>query len=137
MNKRAFRGMLCTTALVAALAGCGSDSEGDEAAACAAQSDLQSAVQELDATLTPDATIDQIRSARDQVATAVDELSDAAGDVAEDRADELRSAQDDLDDAVSDLDGDDTVPEALDSLRGEVDRVEQARDALASDLACD
>ncbi|GIG27241.1 hypothetical protein Cde04nite_34850 [Cellulomonas denverensis] len=81
MNTRAFRGMLCTTALVTALAGCGSDSDGDEAAACAAQSDLRFSVQELDATLTPDATIDQIRSARDQVAQARDALaSDLACD---------------------------------------------------------
>jgi hypothetical protein len=60
----------------------------------------------------------------------VNRLTEGADDVAEDRADAVDQAWSDLDAAVDDLDGDDTVPEAVDSLRDEASQVATAREGF-------
>lgn len=122
--------------LVVGLAACSEDPEENTTQACDAEVQLESALENFDSVVGPDATIDEIRQARAQVADAVDQLTEAADDVAADRADAVDQAWSDLDAAVDDVDGDDTVPEAVDSLRDEASQVATAREDLVTDLDC-
>jgi len=124
-------------AAVLALGACGTDTpEQNSAQACEAADELATALDDLEATLTQDATIDEIRAARDAAETAQERLDEAADDVARDRADALDDAWDRLDDAVDDVAGDATVAEAIDSLRDEAAQVRAAREELVDELTC-
>ena len=138
MRSRRTAATVLAFGLALALAGCGDEDDPTEDAtqACDAEQELESAVDEFEQLIGPDATVGEIQQARDRIADAVDRVEETSADVAEDRADAVASAWDDLDSAVDDVESDDTVSDAVDSLRDEAAQVADARQALAEDLAC-
>jgi chromosome segregation ATPase len=136
MRRRAALAVLPIAAALA-LGACSSDTpEQNSARACEAAAELATSLDDLEATLTQDATVDEIRAARDAADAAQERLDEAADDVARDRADTLDDAWERLDDAVDDVAGDATLAEALDSLRDEAAQVRAARQELVDELTC-
>ena len=135
-----------TTAVTAAItvglvvlgtAACSNDTpEENTEQACAAAERLSTALDDLDTTVTPDATVDEVGAARDEVRQAWQELDDATTDVAEDRRQELDDAWDGLQQAVDDVQGDETVADAAESIRDEAANVQDARQAMVEELGC-
>lgn len=132
------RAAAATLALSAAfLTGACSDTpEENNAEACTALTEYEAALSALGDSLTADATVEQVRDARDDVASAASELDSALGDVAQDRVDALNQAWSDLDAAITDADSDATLQEAADTIRAQADEVESARADLGSALEC-
>ncbi|WP_313823600.1 hypothetical protein [Citricoccus sp.] len=120
----------------AVLTGCSSTPEENVSTACEASDAYAAALQSFQDTLSPDATVEEIRTARDEVRSTHDDLEEAAEDVAQDRMDELDSAEDGLNDAVEDLPDDATMSEAMDTLESQSSEVETARNAVAEELSC-
>ncbi|MEV7646628.1 hypothetical protein [Arthrobacter sp. NPDC089319] len=131
--------LLGTAALglaVGMLTGCSASPEENVAKACGASDAFTAALQNFRDTLTPDATIDEIRSAREEVSNTFNDLKGATTNVAKDRTDALASAMDELKAAVDDVPDDATVRQAVTSLKNEADNVKSARDGVASELNC-
>ncbi|SFJ98814.1 hypothetical protein [Cellulomonas sp. KH9] len=127
--------LVCAVALGLAACG-GTDHAEDVDEACAASGELDEALDDLRATLTPDATVDELRDARTRVGDALDALRDQADDVAEGRADDVQAAWRDLTAAVDDVDGDAGPGAALEPLRASAADVRQSLEALDDDLGC-
>lgn len=104
--------------------------------ACGAADDLTAALDDFRSTLTPDATVDDVRAARDDLGETWQEFEAAASDVVADRSEELDEAWDGLQQAVDDVSGDATVAGAIDTLRDEAQGVKDARDDVVSELDC-
>ncbi|MFT4469479.1 hypothetical protein ACMX2H_06155 [Arthrobacter sulfonylureivorans] len=121
---------------VGMLAGCSASPEENVAKACGASDAFAAALQNFRETLTPDATLDEIRSAREEVSNTYNDLKGATANVAKDRTDALASATDELKAAVDDIPDDATVRQAVDSLKNEAANVETARSGVASELNC-
>ncbi|VXB69541.1 hypothetical protein [Citricoccus sp. K5] len=120
-----------------ALAGCSTPSPQENVSqACAATETFSTSLEEFRATLTPDATTEQLRSARDKVGESYDALVEEAGDVAEDRREELDTTVRDFREAVNEVPDDTKVPDALSSLREEANDVGTALSDVESDLQC-
>lgn len=127
--------VVCGVAL--GLAGCSTTSpEQNVDEACAASDELDAALADLRATLTPDATIDSIQDARADVSAAADDLREQTQDVAEDRSDEVDQARIALEDAIDGIDSDSTLSGAVDSLRTGADGVADALASLDDELEC-
>jgi hypothetical protein len=127
--------LACGAAL--ALAGCSSTTpEQNVGEACAASEQLDTALADLRATLTPDSTIDSIQDAQAEVDAAADELREQTRDVAEDRSDELDEARIELGEAVDGVDAGSTVTEAVESLRASAGEVRDALSSLDDELDC-
>lgn len=129
-------GTLTLALAVAVLTGCSSTPEENVSSACEASDAYAAALEGFQDTLSPDATVEEIRTARDEVRTTHDDLAEAAEDVAQDRMDELKTAQDGLNDAVEDLPDDATMSQATNALESEASDVETARSAVADELSC-
>jgi prophage DNA circulation protein len=121
---------------VGMLTGCSASPEENVAKACGASDAFAAALQNFRETLTPDATIEEIRSAREEVSNTYNDLKGATANVAEDRTDALASATDELKAAVDDVPDDATVRQAVTSLKNEAANVEAARKGVASELNC-
>jgi len=127
-------------AAAALLAGCSSPSpeeqKEDVTEACAASAAFGVALKSFQDSLTADATIEQIKDAREQVQSSYTTLVDEAKDVAQDRMADLETATDELNAAVDAVPDDATVQDALDSLKNEAADVVNARNNLDNSLNC-
>ncbi|UNK46843.1 hypothetical protein [Arthrobacter sulfonylureivorans] len=121
---------------VGMLTGCSASPEENVAKACGASDAFAAALQNFRETLTPDATIEEIRSAREEVSNTYNDLKGATANVAKDRTDALASATDEFKAAVDAVPDDATVPQAVDSLKNEAAKVDTARQGVASELNC-
>ena len=123
--------------MILVTAACSSETpEENTQAACGAAEELTVALDNLDMTLTPDATVEEVQTARDEVRTAWQDLDAAADAVAEDRGQALEDAWSGFAESVDDLSGDATIADAAESLRDDAVEVQEARDAVAEDLGC-
>ncbi|GAA2232575.1 hypothetical protein GCM10010413_33850 [Promicromonospora sukumoe] len=124
--------------LVIAPAACsgGDTPEDNTAQACSAADDLDTALTNFRSTLSPDATVDDVRAARDELSQAWQTFDSAAKEVAQDRAQELDDAWAGLQKAVDDVAGEATVAGALSTLEDEAQGVKDARDDVVSELGC-
>ncbi|WP_157731774.1 hypothetical protein [Arthrobacter sp. YN] len=86
--------------------------------------------------LTPEVTIDQLRTARDEVIRTYAVLEKKAESIAADRVAALKAAQRKLEAAVNDVRDQATVPEAVASLKDEAAAVETALSDLNKDVKC-
>jgi ElaB/YqjD/DUF883 family membrane-anchored ribosome-binding protein len=128
---------LGTSMMVLGMAGCSSPSPQENVSqACEAASAFGTTLQEVRSSLTPDATVEELRDARNRVSDSYEDLLKEAGDVAEDRMEELDNNVDGFRDAVDQIDDDTKVPDAVDSLRNEASDVETAVDNLRTELNC-
>ncbi|NUL44355.1 hypothetical protein F7P69_04000 [Cellulosimicrobium funkei] len=118
------------------LTGCSSSPEENVSTACEASDAYAAALQSFKDTLSPEATVEEVRAARDEVRTTHDDLVEAAEEVAEDRLEDLDSAEDGLHEAVEDLPDDVTMADATGDLESQASEVETARNAVAEELSC-
>lgn len=119
------------------LAGCAGPSPQENVSqACTAAEAFGSALQEVRSSLTPEATVEELRSARQQLSDAYDDLRKEAGDVAEDRLQVVEDNVDEFNNAVDEIPDDAKVPDAVDSLRNEAGDVDTAVTDLRSELNC-
>ncbi len=129
--------VLGTAALPLSTVGCAPESPQENVSqACASADPVAASLEEFRNTLTPDATIEQLRTARDKARTSSDDFMAEVQDVARDRGDELDSDVDAFQAAVDDVPNDTRVPDALDSLRNESDSVDTSLSGLKSELNC-
>ena len=118
-------------------AACGSTTpEENTASACAAYSEFTGAVSQARESLDSSSTMEEIRAERDNMAAKFKDLDAALENVSADRRTALDEAWKTFDENVTNLDESMTVPEAVDSLTGELDRVRDARADLQADLGC-
>jgi ATPase subunit of ABC transporter with duplicated ATPase domains len=137
VDMRRTTGALVGLLMIVATAACSSETpEENTQEACSAAEQLTVALDNFDMTLSPGATVDEVRDARDSVRQAWQELDAAADEVAEDRGEALDEAWEDFEQSVDDVDGDATVRDAAESLRDDAVEVQEARDALADELGC-
>ncbi|MGW2095057.1 hypothetical protein [Promicromonospora sukumoe] len=124
--------------LVTAPAACsgGDTPEENTAQACSAADDLDTALDTFRSTLSPDATVDDVRAARDDLSQAWQSFDSAATEVVQDRSQELDDAWDGLQKAVDDVAGEATVAGALSTLEDEAQGVKDAKDDVVSELGC-
>jgi hypothetical protein len=104
--------------------------------ACASADRFADAVSEFRATLKPEASLEQIRLARDRVNASFDALVTDARDLAQDRVAEVNASVNDLRAAIDAIPDDSAVPEAIVSLRDETAEVRAALQGLQSDISC-
>ncbi|WP_336715418.1 hypothetical protein [Arthrobacter sp. USHLN218] len=121
---------------VVLLTGCSSSPQEDVSKACTDAAAFGAALKSFQESLSPDATIDQVKAARDEVEKTHDALADSAEKVAQDRMKALDNAWDGLDKAVKDIPDDATLQQAADSLKNEAADVQTARNDVASELNC-
>jgi ElaB/YqjD/DUF883 family membrane-anchored ribosome-binding protein len=123
--------------MVLGLAGCSNPTPQENVSqACEAASTFSTTLQEVRSSLTPEATVDELRDARNKVSDSYENLLKETGDVAEDRMKEVDENVDGFRDAVDQVDKDTQVTDAVDSLRNEASDVETAVDNLRSELKC-
>ncbi|GAA1724179.1 hypothetical protein GCM10009809_19940 [Isoptericola hypogeus] len=130
------------TALAAAallLAACGPDSPAEQGPSGPACQDLAAygdALTDLAGAIGPDATVDDVRAAREQADAARNEVVDSLAAVAKNDLDEVNQAWDALETAFAQISDDATLAEAAASLKDEAQGVVQATEGLAADLDC-
>lgn len=129
-------GVLVGLMLLATGACSGDSPEANTEQACGAADNLTAALDDFRSTLTPDATVDEVRAARDDLSQAWQEFDSAASDVVADRSEELDEAWDGLQKAVDDVAGEATVSGAIDTLRDEAEGVKDAKDDVVAELDC-
>lgn len=131
-------GALALGALAIGLAvgGCTASPQENVSQACSAADNLAATLGEFRGALTPNATIEQLQSARNNVDEAYASLVTEAQDVAADRIRDLDSTLREFRSAVVAVPDDAKVPEAIDSLRNEADVVGDSLTALESELKC-
>lgn len=132
------RGVVAAVALAVALplGACSSSPAENTAAACSALQDYQSSLEAFGKALTPDMTVDQLKTAKDNVKSATEKLDAAVGSVESDRVKALDQAWKSLSDTVDGLAGDSSVASATSSIKTEVQKVQQARTDLDSAIKC-
>lgn len=114
-----------------------SSSQSDNVARlCAASDAFASALTDFKDTLRPDATVEQLRSARDEVVKAYNDLIEASGKVAQERAAAVVAAEEQFVAAVNAVAGQATLPQAVETLRTEAAKVQAAVTDLRSDAKC-
>jgi len=128
--------LLCAGALTA----CGeesTDAMGDDTAeVCHDLAAYRTALQDLGATIGPDATLAEVQTARDQAEAAHETLSESIADVTDDRTDDIRQSWDALVTAFDTVDDDATLGEAATSLRDEAQDVVNTVAVIGDDLDC-
>lgn len=137
--RKMLAGTLASGACLLLVAGCGSAGSSPEenvSEVCSAAAGFESALTSFREVLTPEASIEDVRSRWDNVQTAYEDLAEEGADVAQDRVDELKSATGELRSAVENVPDDATLPQAVDSLRSEARGVRTAFESLESELAC-
>ncbi|WP_146069565.1 hypothetical protein [Arthrobacter sp. B0490] len=110
--------------------------EAGAARLCDAATAFDGAVTDFKATLTPEVTIEQLRTARDEVVKTYNDMDRAAVEVAEDRMTAVAAAERNLEKAVDDVRDQATVPEAVESLRTEATDLQTAVTDLAKEVEC-
>lgn len=130
--------LAATAALVvtATLSACSSDPEQNTSDACAALEDYRTALDDLGKELSPDATVDDVRTARTEVQSAREALDDKLASVRADRVTALDNAWQDLSEGIDDLDGEATLATAAQSLQTQAQSVNSARADIVSALDC-
>ncbi len=122
--------------LACAGAGCVQPSEEEEEAQlCQDLDELGAALESMENTSLR-SSVGDIRDGRDQVQSAMESVRESAGQVANIRVDELNTAYEDLDQAVQDLPDDATVPEAIQTIRPQIQAVRDEQRNLYADLNC-
>ena len=136
------------TALVAAiglLAGCsatttttspGTVQTQSASPVCSAAAAYAASLTKFKDTLTPSATLEQVRSAADQVVKAFDDLMKASADAAKNRVDAVKAAEQKFSSAVNAVPDDATLTQAVDSLRDEAANVQAALSDLTTEAKC-
>ena len=105
-------------------------------AVCAAADAHAAALKNFKDTLTPDATIEQVRAAQEQVAKTYEELAKATENLAQQRAEAVKAAEAKFNAAVAAVPDDATLKQAADSLRDEASNVEAAVRDLRTEVRC-
>lgn len=103
---------------------------------CAAIDAQAAALANFKSTLKPDATIEQVRAAKDQVTKAYDDLVKAVGNLAQQRADAVKTAEAKFSAAVAAVPNNATLTQATNSLRDEAANVEAAIRDLRAEVKC-
>lgn len=103
---------------------------------CAAIDAHAAALAKFKDTLKPDATIEQVRAARDQVTKAYEDLVKAGENLARQRADAVKAAEAKFNAAVAAVPDDATLTQATNSLRDEASNVEAAIRDLRAEVKC-
>ena len=103
---------------------------------CAAVDAHAAALANFKATLTPDATIEEVRAAQDQVTKTYDEMVKAGENLAQERADAVKAAEAKFNAAVAAVPDDATLTQATNSLRDEASNVEAAIRDLRAEVKC-
>ncbi|WP_244208321.1 hypothetical protein [Arthrobacter oryzae] len=103
---------------------------------CAAIDAHAAALANFKSTLKPDATIEQVRAAKDQVTKAYDDLVKAVGNLAQQRADAVKAAEAKFNAAVAAVPNNATLTQATNSLRDEAASVEAAIGDLRAEVKC-
>jgi hypothetical protein len=103
---------------------------------CAAIDAHAAALAKFKDTLKPDATIEQVRAARDQVTKAYEDLVKAGEELARQRADAVKAAEAKFNAAVAAVPDDATLTQATNSLRDEASNVEAAIRDLRAEVKC-
>jgi hypothetical protein len=115
----------------------GSPTPTDEVSqACASADSFADALVDFRATLKPEATLEQIRSAGEKVYASFDALVTDARDLAQDRVAEVNASVSELRAAIDAVPDDSAVPEAIVSLRDETEEVRAALQGLQRDITC-
>lgn len=118
------------------LTACSSDPVANEAAACDAYAGFADSVAAAKATLANEPSVGEIADARDSVQSAYADLGASLESVAADRKTALEDAVAAFNSAVESVDSDMTVPEAVQSLSGEFQALEQADTHITEVLNC-
>ncbi len=105
-------------------------------AVCAAADAHAAALKNFKDTLTPDATIEQVRAAQEQVAKTYEELAKASENLAQQRAEAVMAAEAKFNAAVAAVPDTATLTQAADSLRDEASNVEGAIRDLRTEVKC-
>ena len=103
---------------------------------CAAIDAHAAALANFKDTLTPDATIEQVRAAQEQVSKTYEELAKASENLAQQRAEAVKAAEAKFNAAVAAVPNDATLTQAVDSLRDEASNVEAAIRDLRAEVNC-
>ncbi|BCW69060.1 hypothetical protein [Arthrobacter sp. NicSoilB8] len=103
---------------------------------CAAADAHAAALANFKATLKPDATIEEVRAARDEVTKAYEDLVKAGENLAKERADAVKAAEAKFNAAVAAVPDDATLTQATNSLRDEASNVEAAIRDLRAEVKC-
>ncbi len=118
--------------LVCAAAGCTQPTQQQaEAQLCQNLDDLGVALQNMQ-NLNATSSVGDIRAARDQAQSAMNNVRNSANQLANVRIDDLNTAYNNLDQTVQALPNDASVPEALQTIRPEVQDVRAARQNLSA-----
>ena len=136
--------LLATTfvagALMLSVAACSSDDDhsatDNAAAACDSYAAFVGTVAEAQTSLNASSSIGEISETRADVAGAHDDLVAATKTVGKDRLYALSAAWAEYDEAVANLDPSLTVPAAAQQLRGNLESIVLAQNALGSSLGC-
>ncbi|WP_461640754.1 hypothetical protein [Leucobacter sp. BZR 635] len=128
--------LLVAGAAALSLTGCSSDPAANEVAACDAYAGFAESVAAAKTTLANEPTVGEITEARDSVQGAYQQLGKSLESVAADRAKALEDAVASFNSAVEQIDTDMTVPEAVKSLAGEFQALEQADFGVDEALSC-
>lgn len=104
--------------------------------ACTAADAFADALTGFKDTLNPDATLEQVRAARDQVTKTYDDLVTAIGSEARGRVDAVIAAENNFSSAVDEINDNTTLTEATDSLRDEAANVQAALSDLVTEVQC-
>lgn len=133
-----FAGPISLGAASLLLTGCSTAStpQENESKVCAATKAYASVLTSFKDTLTPTATVEQVRSARDQVVKTHDDLMQASEAVAKDRVDAVKEAEDKFVSAVRDVPDDANLAQARASLRDEAANVQAALSDLGTAAQC-
>lgn len=126
-------GALCSVSLLGA---CSSSPEENVAAACDALNDYSTSLDTYARTLTPEASVESVRDAREAVVDAKSKVDDSLESVESDRAEALHEAWQSMQDTLDDLDGNTTLSAAAQTLAAEATQVQQAREQLSASLNC-
>ena len=130
-------GSFALGAAVALLTGCSTNTpQENEAQVCTATKAYASALTGFKDTLTPTATVEQVRTAREQVAKTHEDLLKASENVAQDRVDAVKAAEKQFDSAVKDVPDDATLAQARASLLDEAAKVQAALSDLGTAAKC-
>jgi ABC-type transporter Mla subunit MlaD len=87
-------------------------------------------------TLTPEATPEQIRLARDKVKTSYDSLASDLNSIAQNVGEDLRTQVDRLKATVGGISNGAKVSDAIDSLKSNTDAIGSSLNSLESELKC-
>jgi outer membrane murein-binding lipoprotein Lpp len=124
-------------AAAALVTGCSSPSPQENVSqACSASEAFGAAVKTFQDTLTTDATVEEVQTAREGVRSTYATLVNEAGDVAQDRMAELATATNELNAAVDAVPSDAALTDALGSLKNEAADVVNARNDVDNAPKC-